>query len=483
MLTLAVARFAGAAPPQTLLANFDEQGGSISRLEGNDWVLPDPERFVSGRHALISFSDGRFHVTDLSSNGVFLNGLDTPLGKQNRAPLQQGDILNIGEYEITVSLQRPVMEPADADHFDALDDPLARLVDENAGVALARNFPTADSGDQVPEQATRFSLDEADSLALEMKTPPLQTPPPVTANESDHVSDLNTYFSQPTLIPEDWEEEKPSRNEVAPQGPTDPPASPYLSLETNHPLGISGKTESTPPHQIPDSAPAAPRPMAGEQPAPPLATADQQALREALARGLGISRNTIDEIPLPALLENLGQIVRCSVEGTMSVLRARAQMKSEFRMSQTMIRPVENNALKFSVNTEEALRHIIDPRPGSGYLSPLASFREAHEDTEAHMLAVMVGMQSALKAVLMRFKPESLEQRLGQSSLLEKLPIYRQAKTWELFNKLYDEIANEAEDDFQQLFGRSFSQAYEAQIRRLTALKNSNGALTTNDRN
>ncbi|MEW8683910.1 MAG: type VI secretion system-associated FHA domain protein TagH, partial [Candidatus Thiodiazotropha endolucinida] len=183
------------------------------------------------------------------------------------------------------------------------------------------------------------------------------------------------------------------------------------------------------------------------------------------------------DLPMETLLQNLGKILRTSVNGTMSMLRARAQMKGEFRMSQTMIQPVENNPLKFSINIEEALRHIINPNPSSGYLSPLSAFEEAHEDIEAHMLAVMVGMQAALHAVLQRFKPEILEQRLGQQAILEKLPLYRQAKTWELFTELYSEIANEAEDDFHQLFGRTFSQAYEEQIRRLESLKQPDSGL------
>ncbi|MET0123312.1 MAG: type VI secretion system-associated FHA domain protein, partial [Candidatus Thiodiazotropha sp. 6PLUC9] len=92
---------------------------------------------------------------------------------------------------------------------------------------------------------------------------------------------------------------------------------------------------------------------------------------------------------------------------------------------------------------------------------------------------VMVGMQAALQVVLQRFKPEILEKRLGQSALLEKLPLYRQAKTWDLFTELYSEIANEAEDDFHQLFGRTFSKAYEEQIRRLESLKHADPNLKT----
>jgi len=488
ILSLEVTRFAGAPPPQPMQVSFDEQGGSIGRREDNDWVLPDPQRFISGLHALISFSEGRFFVTDVSSNGVFLNRAETPLGNQARAPLAAGDTLLIGEYEIRVSLQEPAPLAADAGSFDALDDPYARLLNENAGIQLEEGFTPSFDGPKVEEPEPAFSLDESRPAELDIEAPvPLEPPLPGVASESDHVSDLNSHYSQPKplpenpLIPEDWQIE----NDTPEAGATALPASPSTSptparFPADRAVAESGRHSR---EGRPDPATVAPR-SGGETPsAPSPAAPDREASVTALARGLGISRNTLDEIPLPELLENLGRVLRSSVEGVMSILRARAQMKSEFRMSQTMIRPVENNPLKFSVNTEEALRHIINPRPGSGYLSPLAAFREAHEDTEAHMLAVMVGMQSALKAVLQRFKPESLEQRLGQKALLEKVPLYRRAKSWELFTKLYGEIANEAEDDFHQLFGRTFSQAYEAQIRRLASLKHANGDITTHNRN
>jgi type VI secretion system FHA domain protein len=215
--------------------------------------------------------------------------------------------------------------------------------------------------------------------------------------------------------------------------------------------------------------------LAIPQPSAPVAgkAADEQALRRALAQGLGMPAESFSGTPLPEVLENLGRVLRTSVEGTMAILRARTELKGEFRMSQTMIKPVENNPLKFSINTEEALTHLIRPTAGTGYLSPLTAIREAHEDIEAHMMAVMVGMQAALKMVLQRFHPQTLEQRLGKTAIISNLPLYKQAKTWDLFRELYAEIANEAEDDFQLLFGETFARAYEAQIRRLESLKKS----------
>ncbi len=476
-LLLQVTRVGAEAPAQPLQASFNPAGGSIGRGGDNDWVLPDPQRYISGRHALISYADGCYLVTDVSSNGVYLNHAETPLGSEGQAALQQGDTLTIGEYDISVSLQQPVDEAADASSLDSLEDPYARLRDEHAGIHLEQ-FHQPIASDPEPVNETIFTLDEPPEPDLDKETPPLSTAPS-DSSESDHVSDLNSFFSGPVLIPEDWQAEERAQAQAhapTPAEPVDPSG------------GATGQAAQPAPAPSTDRAHATPAvrdaPAAAERPVPnPASTQGEEALREALARGMGLSRSLFDEMPLAETLENLGRILRSNIEGTMSILRARAQMKSEFRMSQTMIRPVENNPLKFSVNTEEALRQIIDPRPNSGYLSPLAAIQEAHEDTEAHMLAVMVGMQSALKAVLLRFKPENLQQRLEQQALLDKVPLYRRAKSWQLFNELYSEIACEVEDDFQQVFGRAFSQAYESQVRRLERLKNDHPATTTQNRN
>ncbi|MCU7921255.1 MAG: type VI secretion system-associated FHA domain protein TagH [Candidatus Thiodiazotropha sp. (ex Dulcina madagascariensis)] len=493
-LNLEVTRIAGTPPASDMSVTFDQQGGSIGRREENDWVLPDPERFISGRHAQIDFSDGDFHLTDVSSNGVFLNRAAKPLGKDNRVALQDGDTISIGDYEISVTLQKPAVPSAESKAFDGLDDPFAQMVDESAGQELEQAFSTSPvdtlQPEQVPEAA--YSLEEQEPPSLDTDESSLEIAQTAPSSQADHTSDLNAYFNQPTPIPEDWDldndvgEREPEQYpdqapEILPpltdEPLPEPQASPPIQAEKAAPPVIPQESIPRPGRKAGESAPVPPRPPLEKPVTTPTAPSDEAALRRALAQGMNIPESHFDDRPLPELLENLGQVLRSSVDGTMSILRARAQMKGEFRMSQTMIQPVENNPLKFSINIEEALRHIVNPSPSSGYLTPLTAFKEAHEDIEAHMLAVMVGMQAALQVVLQRFKPEILEKRLGQPALLEKLPLYKQAKTWELFTELYTEIATEAEDDFHQLFGRTFSQAYEEQIRRLESLKRSDPGL------
>ena len=83
---------------------FRKDGGTIGRSLQNDWILPDPDKFISGKHATIDCKSGSFYLADISTNGVYVNGDDEPLGKGNPRRLFDGDRLRMGDFEILVHL-------------------------------------------------------------------------------------------------------------------------------------------------------------------------------------------------------------------------------------------------------------------------------------------------------------------------------------------------------------------------------------------
>ncbi len=85
-------------------------GGSLGRAADNDWILPDPQRFLSGRHARVHFRQGTFYLEDLSTNGTYVNGNTVPVSRTGPHPLRDGDLLRFGEYEVRVSID-PVETP------------------------------------------------------------------------------------------------------------------------------------------------------------------------------------------------------------------------------------------------------------------------------------------------------------------------------------------------------------------------------------
>ena len=96
------------------VANLPDGGPTSLEVQGQrsvdigrntylDWTLPDPARVVSGRHCEIHYRDGGYWLTDISTNGTYLNGSDTRLTEPTR--LKSGDRISIGDYLINVAVE------------------------------------------------------------------------------------------------------------------------------------------------------------------------------------------------------------------------------------------------------------------------------------------------------------------------------------------------------------------------------------------
>src|SRR5262249_49224128 len=149
---------------------------------------------------------------------------------------------------------------------------------------------------------------------------------------------------------------------------------------------------------------------------------------------------------------------RAMTEGFQQVLKSRAAVKSDMGIEQTIISSSGNNALKFAVTTDEAVRLLLSPRT-PGYMDPIRSARQAADDIVSHELAVMAGVQEALLSLLHRFNPEELEKRLEMGVLGGLLPAARKARYWDAFRQTYGDLSREAEDEFHNVFGRPFAKA------------------------
>lgn len=119
---------------------FREDGGTIGRSLENDWILPDPDRYISGRHATIDHKGGIYYLLDTSSNGVYINDEVEPIGKGNPRRLFDGDRIRMGEFEFTASMEsgESLAMPLDSESSGAPDhnDERAEEVSPRTGVKL-----------------------------------------------------------------------------------------------------------------------------------------------------------------------------------------------------------------------------------------------------------------------------------------------------------------------------------------------------------
>ena len=170
----------------------------------------------------------------------------------------------------------------------------------------------------------------------------------------------------------------------------------------------------------------------------------------------------------PDTLSQLGQILRGMVQGLMDVLVARKQVKDHFRMAMTIIRPVENNPLKFAPSAEEALYTLFVKR-NPGYLGPVEAFREAFQDLSFHQLAVLAGMRAAFFATLTRFEPGALAVAAQNAAGKKGGGLFGGGKAayWDFYRQHYEKLTRDSEANFQQIFGEAFVRAYDDQIRKL----------------
>ncbi len=219
--------------------------------------------------------------------------------------------------------------------------------------------------------------------------------------------------------------------------------------------GAPATAQSAPP------PPEAPAPQADATPAP-AAPPSAEELQRALLAGLGIPDLEIPGGLSPHLMETLGEVLRAVTQGTIDLLRIRAEAKSRVHANLTMIGSREINPLKAAWDAEVALQHLLAPQR-TDMLDPLKAMTDACNDLRLHDQGLVAGIHAALAGLLKRFDPAELEKRLEVGSTFDSmLSGGAKAKRWDLLVELYRDISVEAEQDFWSLFDQEFLNAYEA---------------------
>lgn len=442
----------GGEPRQGMSKRLDASRATVGRGADNDWTLPDPEKHLSSRHCIIEKRDDRYVIIDVSRNGVFLNGAEYALGNGSFADLADGDLILIGDYQLQAEIEvEPNLQavPASGDRgfagfspepdYARLGNPFA-VQDPSPSSRPSGHDPLLSPAAGEPGRG-RFPLPNINPAPYEA---PQRLP---GGPDPNHVAAMNTFFHAPQpqapIIPPDW-------NPLAPDIPEAPGAAPLASPQPLPP--------ATP---VPQAAPVPP-PRAGA----PDAAAGMRFLR-AFLEGAGVPPVDLGADDAAERLRDYGQIFREMVSGIRELLAVRTLTKSEFHINQTVIRPSDNNPLKFSVDLEQALSALLQPQ-GAGFAEPLPATRQAVADLKSHELSVIAGMQKSVARLLESLSPEEVERRIEATGLLASLlPAARKAKYWEAYEAVYHEVADEFHEDVQSGFRQAFAEAYFDQVKKL----------------
>ncbi|MEK0364430.1 type VI secretion system-associated FHA domain protein TagH [Pseudomonas sp. CBC3] len=112
---------------------FKQAGGIIGRAEDCDWVIPDRKRVLSSRHAVVSYRDGAFFLTDTSSNGIQLKDSGASLDKGRAQRIEHGSVYCLGDFEIRARL---IQDPASFEGDLGRPQPAGSIIPDDAFLDL-----------------------------------------------------------------------------------------------------------------------------------------------------------------------------------------------------------------------------------------------------------------------------------------------------------------------------------------------------------
>ncbi|WP_404361231.1 type VI secretion system-associated FHA domain protein TagH [Methylotuvimicrobium sp. KM1] len=482
-LSLKIKMYKGKPLSEPKLVAFPNDEGTIGRSDDNTLVLPDPDKFVSRHHASIKYENGTYYLTDSSLAGLLIDNEANPLHNDS-APLHNGTLLKVGEYEI----EAIITEDTSQDDFpfpDIFADSPSKPTEPeelfSTQIDTEANRLMGDSGSPFPRHEELIDAKESETPEFE-------------SHLQDHASPLFDSFIAPQVeaapkpfeeIPENLSFEDLFADSDSPSGnvkiKSDSRASstdmlnedfdPKPSLAEPDQSASESFTSPVAPPDSPqtsniNSILAEPSDSSPETPLDQsVQSISDNGLFNAFLQGAGLDQNECATKNQLEAMQRVGRMFRQLVAGTVSVLRSRAEFKSLFRVNVTVIRAVDNNPLKFAVSTDDVLKQLIQNKEG-GFLESVESIEQGFNDIMNHQLAMQAGIQASLTDLLKRFDPKTIEKQFEQGIVLQK-----KAKCWDSYQDTYRIESEEAVENF---FGDAFVEAYEEQMKALTAARNKN---------
>ncbi|HEY4443914.1 MAG TPA: type VI secretion system-associated FHA domain protein TagH, partial [Steroidobacteraceae bacterium] len=391
---------------------FGVHGGTLGRSTDNEWILPDPERYLSGKHARIDFRAGTYILVDTSSNGTYVNGAQVPLGKYHDYVLKEGDYIRLGEYELLVSIDKSNDFPPDDSAIVAYDG-------ESASSAVKKSTAN-DLGEDLDLSQL---LEQSDLLASDSGVRPRDA-------YGQAISGRAQPASQPSLEPE-----------------PDAAGTPWHMM--TRPLKVEG-----PKADRPTPPPRAPNPV--------LYDGDFDVGLAAFCRGAGIDPAAITTEARGAALTLAGQMLREAVLGLMDLNQSRNEFRNRFRISAPANDGPES-PLNFSKGVDEALVRLLttlSTRNGS-----VETIRTNFRELKGQNTATLTATRAAFEEFLGRVDPKELEERFDRATKRGVFGSQNKAKYWDLYGEMFAGLAQRPADGFPHVFTETFAKAYEAKLR------------------
>jgi type VI secretion system protein len=419
---------------------FGVHGGTIGRSTDNAWILPDPDRYLSGKHVRIDFRSGSYVLVDTSSNGTYVNGSQVPLGKYHDYVLKDGDYLRLGEYELLVTIDKSNDFPPDEAAIVAYDG--------QPGASAAVKKSTAN--DLGADLDLSSLLEPSDSAAHGV---------PARNAYGQVVGGSASRESAPPR------ESAASRQSAVPRESAAPPAeggTPWHMM--TRPFKVDAKAEAA--GVLAAAAAAGLRPQASAlaaSPGPALYEGDFDLGLAAFCRGAGVDPRTITSEARNGALQLAGQLLREAVLGLMDLNQSRNEFRNRFRMPPVAASEGPESPLNFSQGVDEALVRLLTTN--STRLGSVEAVRDNFRELKAQNAASLAASRAAFEEFIGRVDPKELEERFERATKRGVFGQQNKSKYWELYAEMFAGLTQRPADGFPHVYTEAFAKAYEAKLR------------------
>jgi type VI secretion system protein len=423
---------------------FGVHGGSIGRSTDNEWILPDPERYLSGKHARIDVRAGSYVLVDTSSNGTYVNGAQVPLGKYHDYSLKDGDYVRLGEYELLVSIDKNNDFPPDHSAIVAYDG--------QAPSSAVKKSTANDLGEDLDLSQLLEPSDILEPAGDGSRQPSDHSRPPSDPSAVDSGVLPRDAYGQ-TVGPRRDEPRSGGRATAGEEGPGTP------WHMTTRPLKVEGVGGSAVPAGTGPAATPAPR-----APVPALYDGDFDTGLSAFCRGAGVDPRTITPEARASALQLAGQLLREAVVGLMDLNHSRNEFRSRFRID-TPPADGPESPLNLSRGADEALVRLLtttSTRAGS-----VEAIRGNFRELKAQHTAALSAMHVAFEEFLGRVDPKELEERFDRATKRGVFGTQNKGKYWDLYAEMFTGLAQRPAGGYPHLFTEAFAKGYEAKLRLL----------------
>jgi type VI secretion system protein len=404
-------------------AVFSVEGGTIGRSADNDWVLPDPSRYVSAHHARVQFREGHFYLQDVSTNGVYVNDDMEPLAKRGSSGyrLANGDVLRMGDYHIVAALDVKKPEddvvPAVPTSIQALR-PLKRIAERDIGAPINLDellLPSEDPDPVLPVNAYGQAVDSGRVHALSRGPEPLAG---------------------------------------APAG---------ASAAGRQALGEQHTSESISQRMARLAEAVSREPKNGAL--SPIALEDMRSGLEAFCRGAGIAPDSLPADAQARLLHLAGRLVREIFVGLKDLERTRGETRNRYRIESPAPDPDDSRPSLAHLMVEDLLISLFLQHEGRR-LDSVQWVRETVTEAKVHEQAIAQATRAAFIEFLDRLDPAELEARFERAARRGKTRAADTAQYWELFTTFYRNLIEMPADHLPHTFVEAFAAAYREALRK-----------------